>query len=332
MFSSKHFIEDVNDIPATWIFENYLGLSEPLTGQRVRTHSLFNPNDRTPSMYLYYNRDTEDYRYKCFSTGIGGSAVDLMMRLWKLDFADTFKRISKDYTDYLKSGKTCETRIIEHSVWKVSEFKTRKWNKDDADYWSAYNISSTLLEHYNVVPLSSYTMQKVSSKNEVEEQFTVSGKHIYGYFTNDFMLYKIYQPKKKDRKFIKVCDYVQGYDQLENKPYLIITSSLKDCLALKSMGLEVDVVAPDSENTMLSEDVMEEFLQEYDAVVTMFDSDQAGIKAMQVYRKKYLIPFVYFPMEKDIADAVKAHGVRKTLLELVPKLHRALELYDEIEA
>lgn len=328
MFSSKHFIEDVNHVPANWIFENYLGLPEPLTGQRVRINSLFNPNDKTPSMYLYYNKDSESYRYKCFSTGKGGSAVDLMMHLWNTSFLDTSKKIITDYVAYQRSGKICETRVIEHAQWRVANYRVRQWNTHDASFWGAYNISSALLEQYNVVPIERYLMQKRSS-SKVDQEFEVVSKHIYGYFTAEGKLYKIYQPKNRERKFIKLCDYTQGYDQLQNKPYLVIASSLKDCLAIKSMNLNCDVIAPDSENTLLSDELMIEFKQVYHAIVTVFDSDQAGIQAMQTYQKRHGLPFVYVPLEKDIADVVKIHGIKRAMIEFVPKLDRAVDAYYE---
>lgn len=331
MFSSRQFIDDVNNVPAQWIFENYLGLSQPLTGQSIRINSLFNVNDKTPSMYIYYNKEAESYRYKCFSTGKGGSAVDLMMHVWNASFKETSERIIKDFTDYKKSGKLCDTKIIEHAKWKVSEWSTRKWTKNDAEFWSAYNISSDLLEKYNVVPIDRYVMQKKASDNSIEEEFTVVSKHIYGYFTSEGQLYKIYQPKNRERKFIKLCDYIQGYDQLEHHSIMIIASSLKDCMAIKSMGLKVDVIAPDSENTLLSDDVIYELKADYDAVITVLDSDEAGIKAMRRYEQEHQLPFVYLPLEKDIADIVKTHGVKTAMVEFVPKLTRAIERYERMQ-
>jgi hypothetical protein len=318
MFSSKHFIEDVNHVPVTWIFENYLGLPEPLTGQRVRINSLFNPNDKTPSMYLYYNKEAESYRYKCFSTGKGGNAVDLMMHLWNTGFAEASKKIITDYVAYQRSGKICETKIIEHARWQVADYKVRQWTKDDAAFWGSYNISSKLLEKYNVVPIARYIMQKKSGDNNVEQEFEVVSKFIYGYFNQEGQLYKIYQPKNRERKFIKLCNHTQGYDQLEDKPYLVIASSLKDCLAIKSMNLNCDVIAPDSENTMFSDDLMTEFKQVYLAIVTVFDSDQAGIQAMKNYKERHGLPFIYIPLEKDIAEVVRIHGVQKAMAEFVP--------------
>lgn len=331
MFSSKSFISDVNEIPSSWIFENYLGLSQSLSGQSIRINSLFNVNDKTPSMYIYYNEESSSYKFKCFSTGKSGGPVDIMMYIWQATFMETSQRIIKDYADYLKTGKICETKIVEHSKWKVDKWQTRGWTKNDAQFWSEYNIGSQLLEQHNVVPIDRYVMQKVAYDKNVEQEFTIVSKHVYGFFTKSGILYKIYQPKNRDRKFIKICDYIQGYDQLQKKPILVIASSLKDCMAIKSMNLNVDVIAPDSENTMLHEDVIFEFKDLYQGIVTVFDSDEAGIKAMKTYEQKYKIPFCYLPLEKDIADIVKEHGVKKAILEFVPKLHNALEKYSELQ-
>ena len=69
MFSSKNFISRIQDVPAKWIFEKYFGLPEPLKGQKVTINSIFNSEDKTPSMVLYFNTDHQEYRFKDFSTG-----------------------------------------------------------------------------------------------------------------------------------------------------------------------------------------------------------------------------------------------------------------------
>lgn len=326
MFSSKQHINDVNDIPPKWIFENYFGLV--LTGQNVRIKSVFTPDDKTPSMFIYYNADTETYRFKCFSSGKGGSAVELMMHTWNLSFALTARKISEDYLEFLKTGKSMETIMLDHAKWKVTDFVIRGWTKDDAAYWSSYNISSDILERYGVVPFERYTMSKTKSDGAVESEFSVVSKHLYGFFNSNLVLYKIYQPMNRERKFIKVCDHIQGYDQLERHNVLVIASSLKDCMTIKSMpGLVVDVIAPDSENTYISEDLIKELKKEYQAIVVMMDSDEPGIKSMKHYEEKHQLPFVYLPLEKDISDIVKIHGVKKGLYEFFPRLQRAIDKY-----
>jgi hypothetical protein len=111
MFSLNNFVCDIKDVPSDWIFEHYLELPEPLKGQRVRINSVFNPADKTPSMYIYYYAEGSAYRFKCFSTGNGGSAVDLMRYLWKADFGYTINTIIRDYNNYMKSGKPSVKKI-----------------------------------------------------------------------------------------------------------------------------------------------------------------------------------------------------------------------------
>ena len=41
MFSTKNFVLEGSDVPSTWIFQYYLNLSEPLTGQDVKIKSIY---------------------------------------------------------------------------------------------------------------------------------------------------------------------------------------------------------------------------------------------------------------------------------------------------
>ena len=70
MFSLNKFTCDIKDVPSDWIFETYLELPESLKGQSVRLNSVFNPLDKTPSMYLYFYGANNTYKVKCFSKGM----------------------------------------------------------------------------------------------------------------------------------------------------------------------------------------------------------------------------------------------------------------------
>jgi hypothetical protein len=147
-----------------------------------------------------------------------------------------------------------------------------------------------------------------TDENGELETIEITNSLVYGYFKNDGSLYKIYQPYVKSHKFIKVKDYLQGSEQLNGKKILVICSSLKDGLTLKCMGANVDVLVPDSENTLLKEDIIKSLKNRYDKIVTIFDNDDAGVAAMKKYKEVYNIEYVYFNIEKDIADAVKMKG------------------------
>jgi hypothetical protein len=327
MFNTKNLVHEVKDVPVPWIFEHFCKLKEKLNGHDVKIKSLFNAKERTPSMCIYYDAKKDGYRYKDFSSGKGGSAIDLVKELTQLPYHKASALVVEKYNDYVlhNNGGYDVTEFKQASKYKVSKFVFRSWNTSDQYYWTQYNIGSRLLEEYCVRPLEYYVLSKdVIDENPIE--LTIRGNYLYGYFKKDGTLYKIYQPKTLDKKFIKVNDYIQGSEQIKNQKYLVITSSLKDIMSLKSLKLVVDVIAPDSENSMIRKEVMQQYLKDYKKVVVMFDYDDAGLKAMEKYKEIYpnIVPVV-LPMSKDLSDSIKDHGAKKVYYTMVPLLNKKLD-------
>lgn len=327
MIRTKSLVSDLQEIPKTWVFEYYLNLEEKLCGQDVKIKSVFNPNEKNPSMYIYYSQAKNDYRYKDFSTDNHGDSINLVQKMFNLSTrGETAHKIIEDYNQYvLNNGEVVIKEFKKHSKYRVTDFKTRAWNSLDQKYWSKYYLGSNLLEFYNVYPLENYTMTK-EEDGEVKE-LSISGQHIYGYFKKDGTLYKIYQPKIKDSKFIKVRDYIQGMDQLTmDKDYLVICSSLKDLMTFAKLGFRnAEAIAPDSENTLIAEHVIEAFKRKYKNICTLFDKDEAGIRSMNKYQERYNIPYVILDMEKDLSDSIEVHGVNKVREALMPLLSNTLK-------
>lgn len=93
---------------------------------------------------------------------------------------------------------------------------------------------------------------------------------------------------------------------------------------MKSLGLNCDFIAPDSENTMIRANIVDDLKSKYQRILTLFDNDDAGIAAMKKYKEIYDIDYVYFDLEKDVADAVKVHGVSVVKHKLVPLINSKL--------
>jgi 5S rRNA maturation endonuclease (ribonuclease M5) len=165
-----------------------------------------------------------------------------------------------------------------------------------------------------------------TDENDVLSSITIKGNYVYGYFKDDGTLYKIYQPKVKDSKFIKVRDYIQGSEQLTyDKPYLIITSSLKDLMAYNKLKISnSESIAPDSENTMIPENIMSNISSKYKGVCVLFDNDEPGIRAAEKYKLKYGFNYIVLNLEKDLSDSIEKHGVEKTRNVLLPLLKEIL--------
>ncbi len=320
MFNTKDLVHDIKDVPTSWIFEHFCKLKEKLTGQDVKIKSLFNPKERTPSMCIYtdaYN----NYKYKDFSTGKGGSAIDLVKEITHLSFHKACQLVIENYNDFVlhNNGGYDIEKFQKASKYKVTDHKVRKWSTQDQYFWTQFNIGSKLLEEFHVKPLESYCMTKD------DDELCIKGLYLYGYFKADDTLYKIYQPKTLDKKFIKVTNYIQGMHQCSGEKYLMITSSLKDVMSIKSLRLNIDVIAPDSENTMIKQDVMEELRDKYSKIIVMFDYDEAGIEAMKKYKEKYpFIEIALLPMSKDISDSIKDFGAKEVRNRLVPILDKKI--------
>jgi 5S rRNA maturation endonuclease (ribonuclease M5) len=320
MFKTKNLVHDVKDVPIAWIFQHFCNIKEKLSGQDVKIKSLFNPKERTPSMCIYTSKDNM-YKYKDFSTGKGGSAIDLVKDLTQLPFHKACQLIVENYNDFVlhNNGGYDIEKFQRASKYKVTSYKTRGWTTQDQYFWTQFNIGSKLLEEFHVKPLESYCMTKD------DNELCIKGLYLYGYFKADGSLYKIYQPKTLDKKFIKVTDYIQGMHQCTGEKHLIITSSLKDVMSIKSLKLNIDVIAPDSENTMLKEHIMEELQNKYDKIIVLFDNDDAGIEAMRKYKEKYpFIEITLLPMSKDVSDSIKDYGAKEVRNRLVPILAKKL--------
>lgn len=315
MIRTKNLITDITDVPSQWVFNNYLDIGEILTGQDVMIKSVFNPKDKRPSMSIYVTRGRE-YKFYDHSTGTKGSKIDIIMHLFGVSFPVAVDKILQDYNKFLEKNANGVPEVKEHARYRVTEYNRRKWTVLDRDYWTAYHISSKDLLLYNVYPLSSYTLSNGT------HTFQVEGNMIYGYFTANGILYKIYQPRSRDRRFMKMHSYMQGVDQLEFKQNtVIITKALKDVICFHVMGMEA--VASDSENTILPESFIQELKKSYKNIIVIMDNDEPGIAAMKKYNESYGLPYIILPLEKDPSDSIKVHGidlVQETLQKLIKNI------------
>jgi hypothetical protein len=324
MLKTKNLVTSITDVPNNWIYEYYLGLSEKLGGQDVNLKSMFSGADTKPSFFIFYSNADNKYYWKDFSAGKSGDAIELVRELkgFQHRYLAT-ALIVNDFNTYVLSNDVVMPSMLEsRKRYHVVGHKLRAWNVDDKNYWTQFRIGSNMLMHYNVKPLHSFKLRRDDQPIDI----TVRNKYIYGYFHGN-TLFKIYQPLSPDYKFFKVSDYIQGSDQLSmKKPYLVICSSLKDLMALHTLGFSnMEAIAPDSENTSIPEEAIQLYKQSYTGICTLFDNDAAGVTAMDNYLEQYNIPFVHFKYEKDIADCVKVHGVENTRVLLQPLLSKVLK-------
>lgn len=322
MIRTKSLVSSIEDVPREWVFEYYLNLKETLSGQSVKIKSVFNIQDSVPSMIIYQDHFANCYKFKDFSSGYSGSHIDLVMLLFNLTYPQACAKIIDTYEKRINdTDKIPVYDSVIHDRYKVSDYEIKKWSTLDAEYWTSFGISSQILSKYNVFPLSYYMMSKTNLDGSISS-IKMDKLYLYGYFKEDGTLYKIYQPKIPDKKFIKVLNYTQGYEQLtKTKKYLLILSSLKDIMSFESLGIgNVECVAPDAEGVLIQQEIITELKNKYEGSLTLFDNDNPGRKASLKYKDTYDINFISFDLSKDISDSIKDYGRTFVLKSLFPIL------------
>jgi len=312
-------VYDIKEVPDHWIFEKYCNLSEKLLGQRVSIKSPFNPNDKNPSFVIYLGNT--GYRFKDFSTGVQGTGIDFIKLIYNIDYITAVTKVLSDY-NAADSSNTSEI-LLSPVKYDLSEFVVRSWNSIDAKYWSKFNISSSILEFFNVKPISSYKMKRIS--NDSEHEVKIEKEMLYIFTRIDGTPYKIYRPNQEN-KFLKIKSYIQGTDQIRyNQPNLIITKSLKDIMTLSTFGYNAEFIAPESENVIIPEVIINMHKAKYKSICTLFDNDAAGLEAKALYKDVYGINGVVMPEFKDPSESVSIIGLEKSRSVLTPLLKEVLK-------
>jgi len=325
MISTKNNVLTISDVPVIWIFEHYLNLTEKLDGQQVKIKSIFK-TEKTPSMCIYVDPNSMKYKYKDFSSGLQGDPISLIERMFNISRGEAVSKLISEYKLFMEGNRAYKApEIKSYDNYKVTDYTIRHWSNFDQKYWGDYHIGSKMLEVYNVSPLEYYKMTRNEPDGSISE-ITITGLNLYGYFKNDGTLYKIYQPKNMNKKFLKLANYIQGSEQLTlTKDYLVITSSLKDVMAFNKLGFKnIECIAPDSENTIMKETTIDKLKSKYKSICVMFDNDDAGKIAMEKYKERYGLSYIVLNMEKDVSDSIKLHGLQKVKEELFPLLKKAI--------
>ena len=92
-------------------------------------------------------------------------------------------------------------------------------------------------------------------------------------------------------------------------------------MSFKKLKLSnIECIAPDSENVMISDKQLNYYRQRYDLISVLFDNDLPGKKSALKYQKTYGLSCTFFNVEKDMADCIKAHGLKNTKIFLTPQL------------
>lgn len=321
MIQLNNIVSDIKEIDPIWTFSYYCNIPvEHFDGSTIKIKSIFKPDEKTPSL-SFYSKNGQPYKFNCFSTSNKGDHINLVEAKFNMNYSQSCFKIINDYTKWVLSGASMNPIEIKHrNRYKVVGYNTRVWTVTDSSFWVPFDIGSSRLKWGNVKPLLNYKMSNGS------EDIIIAGENIYGYFTATSELYKIYQPKHIDCKFITVNNkYIIGseHKKVANKFYVIL-SSWKDAMSFEGMGLSIDLKVPASENTYFTNDYIKQLKREYKNGFSLLDIDDAGKKAMLHYKKKHNIDYVYLDLSKDFSDSIRDHGKSKVMSIVIPLIHKSL--------
>lgn len=254
--------------------------------------------DKKPSLGIqYYNGRIY---FKDFARNISGDVVSLIQLI------KNYKSRQEVLKDIFDNNKICLNCRYEAPYVKsklVIKITTRAITQCDKDYWKQFNIDASFLQNYDIYPIQFFWIRGTRFNAE-----TLA--YAYRYTADDEVYYKIYQPKSTRYKWFnnypKDTISLEKYISNDKQKKIIICSSVKDALALKSI-CDVDVCSLQGEGYK----VPNWFKDKYsDRVVCIcFDNDEAGLKYAEELSKETGYDNIILPPfdGKDIADFVNIY-------------------------
>ena len=309
------------------IFEKYLGITVVLNTLMV-TPSMIRTNDKDPTFSFKYS-DNGKLRAREWAGYFWGDCFDLVGHVLRLDattkkgFSVILDTIARDFKlhkyqsgDIVFEGSTYDVReAIRFKHKSKIEYKIRAWNKQDADFWLAGNITKPLLELGRVFPC-----EFVWLDNRIVYNYSPKDPAYAYHFTPDEV--KIYYPKRTKYRFLSNSSYIQGIDLFKCDRFGIITKSYKDVLSLKSFGIQA--IAPSSETAVISKKDWNRVNYKCDFWFSLMDYDKTGIKMAWKLRKLYNVHPLFLANEKhpNLSKHYPKYSNVKDFYDLVKVFHK----------
>lgn len=277
--------------------------------------------DTTPSFkFKYYN----ELIFKCFSTGKGGNAIQLVALLQGINYKDAVNYIFNNFPLSNNFPKRClPTKKTETKIEVVLPLKIPD---SFFDYWSKFEITKETLDTFNVKPAEQVWLSNDNYKDLLIANYKDKSPVIRYLVNGKYKIYSPYKPKNKGKWISNTheCD-IQGLKQLPiSGDLLIISKAMKDVLIWKELGF--NAIALCSETCILREEVYKHFKGRFNNIVSFLDNDAAGIQAMSKYKDQFNIPYTMIPEKykcKDLGELTETYDLettRQLSLELLQQL------------
>ena len=219
------------------------------------------------------------------------------------------------YKEIVKQYKQPEESIKRYSLIQV---KTKKFTKQELEYWNSYHIDIEDLRKENV-----YSVDKVYLNRQLF--YTNPHELTFGYLYDGH--WKIYRPfENKKNKWLPnnvPITAMDGLDNIKDCDVAFINKSKKDYIVIKKL-FECSCAVQNEGLACFSEENVNYLKSNSKRQILGFDSDKTGIENSILITKKFDFDYCNVPHKykehgiKDFADWAKFEGlgaIEKYLIE-----------------
>jgi hypothetical protein len=271
--------------------------------------------------FSIYSKDGRLFFIDFADTFYRGGCFDFVMKMYGLSYVEAIAMINKDFNlgigdskdftlpDYKKIVSSYQQPENLEKKYSYVQVVTRKFNKDELDYWNDYyqDIQDLKDNHIYAVKTLYLNRKKLPlNKNEL----------IFGYFYDNH--WKIYRPHNKDFKWIPnnvPITAMDGKQNINGCDIAFINKSKKDYMVIKK--LYPHTCAVQNEGIACFNDENVSFLKENSKrQILSFDSDVPGVKNSKLVTQSFAFEYCNVPKYylnegiKDWADLAKKYGLQ----------------------
>lgn len=287
---------------------------------RDEKHPSFLISNRSGSLYFIDFADTSK-RGDCFTFVkqlFHLNSIDEVLKLIDRDFGLGFNNNnnSKKYEIIKSEYKQPEDLGKRYSLVQVV---TKKFTKEELDYWNQYHQDISDLRNENVYSISKVFLNR--------KRFNINDNELkFGYFYNGH--WKIYRPfEDKKRKWVPnnvPITEMDGKEHIINCETAFINKSKKDYMVMKKIFPNSCAVQNEGLACFSQENI--EFIKNNSKrQILSFDSDDSGVKNSKMITDLLKFDYCNVPREylkegiKDWADLGKVHGLKTIENYLIKK-------------
>ncbi len=267
-------------------------------------------NEKRPSFIVRINNSGELYHKDYGDSSFDGDCVGLVMKLFHLPYHAALRKICDDFEgQYQSLDRIPKIEVKKVSTTRKIKVEIRDFNTLDIMYWSQYGINQEDISREGIYSISRFWM---TDENGEFKEYRAFNELCFGYKFEEG--WKIYFPERTEFKWFSSVpnDVVEGWSNIKDFDYLIITKSRKDRMVLSKLCK--NVINAQNESTSLLTESHKETFKHFKKVYVFFDSDEPGVKACKKITEEMGWLYVNTPKTlinqgiKDPAEWVKQQG------------------------